>query len=192
MRREALEGSVLRVAPALLGKILASRSPAGELTAGRIVEVEAYREDDPASHSHRGVTPRTRTMFGPAGHLYVYFTYGMHWCCNVVVGPPGVGAAVLLRAVEPVLGEEIMWSRRAAARTSRDLASGPARTTQALGLDGSHDGVDLLDEGAAVALLDDGNPPRGRRRRGPRIGIRQATEKPWRWWLDGNPHVSRR
>jgi DNA-3-methyladenine glycosylase len=181
-RRDSLE-----LAPLLLHKVLVH----GEC-AGRIVEVEAYREDDEASHSYRGRTARNGTMFGPPGLLYVYFSYGMHWCANVVCGAEGTGAAVLLRALEPLAGIERMRERRPAARTERDLCSGPGKLTRALGLERSHDGWDLArGAGDGPFLLDDGTPPPARPGRGPRIGITKATEKPWRFFAEGSPFVSR-
>ncbi len=134
------------------------RVPGEPELAARIVEVEAYcGADDAGSHAFRGRTQRNATMFGPAGHLYVYFTYGMHWCANVVAGEPGVAAAVLLRAAAPLEGLETMRERRPAARRDRDLCSGPAKLCQAFGITGAHDGVDLLH--GEVLLLDDGTPP---------------------------------
>ncbi|HVS64599.1 MAG TPA: DNA-3-methyladenine glycosylase [Thermoanaerobaculia bacterium] len=177
--------SVLEVAPDLLGKLLVHDG-----CAGRIVEVEAYREDDEASHSHRGVTARNRVMFGPPGHLYVYFSYGMHWCANAVCEEEGRGAAVLLRALEPVAGLEQMWARRPRARRERELCSGPARLAGALGIGREHYGADLVN-GRGPRIVDDGTPPPRRPGQGPRIGISKAIERPWRWWVEGNPHVSR-
>jgi DNA-3-methyladenine glycosylase len=172
--RELLRRDSPVVAPYLLNKLLVH----GECV-GRIVEVEAYREDDPASHSFRGVTARTAVMFGPAGHLYVYFTYGMHWCANVVTGADGEGSAVLLRAVTPVAGIELMRERR---RGQRSLADGPAKLCQAFAIGAPHNGVDLLtDDPLAVRLLDDGTPPPEGPIVGPRIGISRAVETPWRW-----------
>ena len=175
------------MAPALLNKVLVAGG-----RAGRIVEVEAYRGvDDPASHAHRGETPRVRTMFGPPGHLYVYFTYGMHWCANVVCGEEGVGTAVLVRALAPLVGmDEMRAARGAAARRDLDLCSGPAKLAQALGLDGSHDGVDLV-AGDVVWLLDDGTPPPAEPVQTARAGLSAAQEHPWRWYVRGSPHVSR-
>lgn len=160
------------VAPQLLNKLLVH----GECV-GRISEVEAYRQDDPASHSFRGRTPRTEVMFGPAGHLYVYFTYGMHYCANVVTGQVDEGAAVLLRAVEPIAGLDIMLERR---NGRRQLADGPAKLCQAFAIGPAHDGVDVC-RGTSVALYDDGTPPPDDPVVGPRIGISRAVEVPWRW-----------
>ena len=175
------------VAPELLGKVLV-----GHGAAGRIVEVEAYAgADDPGSHGYRGPTTRTTVMFGPAGHLYVYFTYGMHWCANAVCGPEGVCSAVLLRALEPVSGIEQMWARRPKARRERDLASGPAKLTQALGIDGDADGTDLVAGSGEVTIVDDGNPPPASPGNSRRIGLTRGAEHPWRWFVPGNEHVSR-
>ena len=140
--RDFYARGALEVAPELLNKVLVA--PDGR--AGRIVEVEAYRgADDPGSHGFRGPTRRTAVMFGPAGHLYVYFTYGMHWCANAVAGADGVAAAVLLRALTPLQGLDAMYEARGrAARRDRDLCSGPAKLTQALGIDGALDGADLV------------------------------------------------
>lgn len=162
------------VARFLLGKLLAH----GECV-GRIVEVEAYREDDPASHSFRGPTPRNAVMFGPAGHLYVYFTYGMHWCANVVTGADGEGSAVLLRAVAPIAGVDLMRERR---RGRAGIADGPAKLCQAFAIGPAHNGVDLCDDAAhGVRLLDDGTPPPRRPVVGPRIGISRGVDTPWRF-----------
>lgn len=172
--RELLARDSPIVAPFLLGKLLA-HGPC----VGRIVEVEAYREDDPASHSFRGLTPRTQVMFGPAGHLYVYFTYGMHWCANVVTGEDGEGSAVLLRAVTPIEGVDLMRERRGG-RTG--LADGPAKLCQAFAIGRDHNGTDLLSSDPdSVRLLDDGTAPPRRPLVGPRIGITKAVDTPWRW-----------
>lgn len=183
--RRTLAGDSVEVAPQLLGKILRVGA-----ASGRIVEVEAYREDDPASHSFRGATARTRTMFGPPGGLYVYRSYGVHWCANVVTGPEGDGAAVLIRALEPLDGLELMRSRRPAARRDRELCAGPGRLTAALAIDGSHDGVDLLAAGSVVELLDDGTPPPAVPTVTTRVGISVAVEAPWRWLVPDDPHRS--
>ncbi len=175
------------LAPRLLHKVLVR----GDRSA-RIVEVEAYGgADDPASHAYRGRTRRNATMFGPPGLLYVYFTYGMHWCANVVCGDEGEGVAVLLRAGAPLSGLDAMWAARAAARRERDLTSGPAKLCQALGIDGDHDGVDLTVAGSEVVIVDDGVPPPGHPGRSPRIGISAAVDRPWRWYVPDDPHVSR-
>ncbi len=172
LSRRLLAGDAPEVAPALLNKLLVH----GECV-GRIIEVEAYRQDDPASHTFRGRTKRNEVMFGHAGRLYVYFTYGMHFCANVVTGPEGRGAAVLLRAVEPMAGVDLMSERRGG---RPQIADGPAKLCQAFGIDGSHNGVDLL-TGDGVGLFDDGVPPPDHPRVGPRIGITKAVDVPWRW-----------
>jgi DNA-3-methyladenine glycosylase len=163
--------------------------PDGEV-AVRLTEVEAYSGEgaDPASHAHRGPTPRAEIMFGPPGRLYVYFSYGMHWCANVVVGPAGRGAAVLLRAGEVVEGESLAHVRRAAARVPRDLARGPARLTQALAIGPDDRGADLLDPDSSVRLHR--GPLPAAVSTGPRVGISVATELPWRFWETGAPSVS--
>lgn len=180
--RDALE-----VAPDLLNKLVVC-----EERVGRIVEVEAYRgPDDPASHAHRGLTKRNATMWGPPGHLYVYFTYGMHWCANVVCAKEGVAQAVLLRALAPVAGVEAMRARRPSATQERDLMSGPAKACAALGLRGEHDGADLVSGDRRVWAATDGTDPPEILGNGPRIGLRVATEAPWRWWVPKEPNVSR-
>ncbi|HZT67947.1 MAG TPA: DNA-3-methyladenine glycosylase [Acidimicrobiales bacterium] len=176
----------LVVGPELLNKVLASGA-----VRGRIVEVEAYRGgEDPASHAYRGPTARNRTMFGPPGHLYVYFTYGMHWCANAVCMPEGVAQAVLLRALAPLEGLAEMRAARPAARSERDLCRGPARLCQALGIDRRHDGADLVTADRGVTVLDDGTPPPEAPAAGPRVGINVAAEVAWRWWVPDDPHVS--
>jgi DNA-3-methyladenine glycosylase len=177
------------VAPTLLGCWLVTDRPAGRV-ALRLTEVEAYAGDgtDPAAHSHRGPTPRAAIMFGPPGRLYVYFSYGVHWCANVVVGDDGQGSAVLLRAGDVVVGEELAASRRPAARTPRDLARGPARLTQALAIGPDDKDADLLDPSSPVRLHR-GDPPADVSA-GPRVGISVATELPWRFWESGAESVS--
>jgi DNA-3-methyladenine glycosylase len=177
------------VAPTLLGCWLVTDRPAGRV-ALRLTEVEAYAGDgtDPAAHSHRGPTPRAAVMFGPPGRLYVYFSYGVHWCANVVVGAEGRGSAVLLRAGDVVVGEELAASRRPAARTARDLARGPARLTQALAIGPDDKDADLLDPSSSVRLHR-GDPPADVSA-GPRIGITQAADLPWRFWETGAASVS--
>jgi DNA-3-methyladenine glycosylase len=177
------------VAPSLLGCWLVTDRPEGQV-ALRLTEVEAYAGDgtDPAAHSHRGPTPRAAIMFGPPGRLYVYFSYGVHWCANVVVGPEGQGSAVLLRAGEVVVGEELARARRPAARTARVLAGGPARLTQALAIGPGDKDADLLSPDSQVRLHR--GPPPGEVSAGPRIGISVATELPWRFWETGAASVS--
>ena len=171
----------LEVARDLLGRDLVHRDVVVRLT-----EVEAYAgPDDPASHAYRGVTPRNAVMFGPPGFLYVYFSYGVHWCANVVCGPDGFASAVLLRAGVVVGGLEVARSRRVTARNDAELARGPGRLTSALGLGREHDGADLCREGATVRLT----AGRSRRptplcRSGPRVGLTKAVDTPWRLWVD--------
>jgi DNA-3-methyladenine glycosylase len=176
------------VARDLLGRLLVRRLD-GEVLVARIVETEAYQEDDPASHSFAGRTARTDVMFGPAGFLYVYFTYGMHYCMNVVTGPPGEGSAVLLRAAEPVSGQAVM-ARRRGVSSERLLCSGPARLTQAFGVSRPENGLDLV-AGDGLWIASGRRTPDGDVRVGPRIGIRRAADVPWRFWVTGNPSVSR-
>ncbi|MGY2005193.1 DNA-3-methyladenine glycosylase [Blastococcus sp. SYSU DS1024] len=189
VRAEELLGPPDAVAPALLGCWLVTDRPEGSV-ALRLTEVEAYSGsgEDPAAHSHRGPTPRAAIMFGPPGRLYVYFSYGVHWCANVVVGREGEGSAVLLRAGEVVAGDELARARRPAARSPRDLAGGPARLTQALGIGRADLGTDLLDRSSPVRLHR-GTPP-ATVSAGPRVGISVATELPWRFWETGAPSVS--
>jgi DNA-3-methyladenine glycosylase len=179
---------VLEVARDLLGRLLVHDAPQGR-SAVRLVEVEAYDGSglDPASHAFRGRTRRNAVMFGPPGRLYVYFTYGMHFCANVVCAPEGVAQAVLLRAGEPVLGADLMQARRPAS-TRRDLARGPARLTEALGLGAWANGADLA---AGPVLLTEGWPVAdaevvwtGR------VGVSAGADRPWRALVAGNPHVS--
>ena len=180
------------VAPQLLGKLVVHDDPEAGRVAVRLVEVEAYAgADDPGSHAYRGPTARNATMFGPPGHLYVYFTYGMHWCVNVVCGAEGWASAVLLRGGEPVDGLDAMRARRPAARRERDLCSGPGRLAQALGLRRDHDGADLVR--GSVRVLDDGTPPPAVPGVSMRIGLGagRGEEHPWRWFVSGDPNVSR-
>lgn len=154
----------------------------GARVSGRIVETEAYMRDDPASHSHRGPTARNRTMFGPAGHLYVYRSYGLHWCANVVTGAAGDGQAVLVRAVTPVDGVDVVTARRAG-RTARELSNGPGKLCEALGIGGHDDGLDLTDPRSPIRIVDDGTSPPSDPITGPRVGITKATDRPWRYRL---------
>jgi DNA-3-methyladenine glycosylase len=186
---------VVSLAPRFLGMLLRCGD-----RVGRIVEVEAYAgPNDPASHAFRGPTPRTEVMFGPPGRLYVYRSYGVHWCANIVCRPSGEASAVLVRAIEPVAGVDEMWADRPKARAWTDLGSGPGKLCAALGIDQRHNGVDLFDPGAGVRLLagtsEDGTDrPSGPAHEivsGPRVGISKAVDRPWRFAIAGSPHVSR-
>ena len=178
---DVLAGPVLEAAPRLLNAVLRH----GEV-AVRLTEVEAYDgAADPGSHAFRGRTPRNAVMFGPAGHLYCYFSYGMHVCCNVVCGPEGAASAVLLRAGEVVDGIDLARERRPAA-SDRDLARGPARLCKALGIDLGHDGTDLVIGPITLTL---GESPADVST-GPRVGLRGAPDRPWRFWSTGDPTVS--
>jgi len=179
---ELLAGPVEQVAPRLLGALLTH-----DTVTVRITEVEAYGgPDDPGSHSYRGRTARNATMFGPPGHLYVYFTYGMHHCCNVVCGPEGTPSGCLVRAGEVVSGIETARGRRPAS-TDRDLARGPARLTQALAIGRTHDGTDLTDGAIRLELAEE---PVEEVATGPRVGLRGAPDRPWRFWIPGERSVS--
>lgn len=184
--RAELDDPAERVAPRLLGRWLVAGA-----RAVRIVEVEAYGgADDPASHAFGGRTRRNASMFGAPGALYVYRSYGVHWCANVVCDAEDHPSAVLLRAGAPVAGVEAMRVARGG-RRDRELCSGPGRLCQALGIDGSHDGVDLLDAASPVRLVAGDGPPVDIVA-APRVGISRATDRPWRWYLAGEPHVSGR
>ena len=190
MPRSRLQGAPPEVAPRLLGAVLVSNVE-GQRVAARISEVEAYGGvgEDPGSHAFRGQTPRNATMFGPPGHAYVYFTYGMHWCANVVTGPEGSASAVLLRAGEIVEGIEVARARRPSARSDRDLGRGPARLTTALGVTGEHDGVDLLGDASPLRLLLPSRPDPVVVV-GPRTGVAgPGALTPWRFATD-HPTVS--
>lgn len=177
-----LGGPVEQVAPRLLGALFWHGGVAVRLT-----EVEAYGgAGDPASHAFRGPTPRNGVMFGPAGHLYVYFSYGMHWAANVVCGPEGTASGTLLRAGEVVAGLELARSRRGRS-SDRDLARGPGRLAQALGLGADQRGVDLRAGGPV--RLEPGMPPDDVSA-GPRVGVSTEADRPWRFWETGSPYVS--
>jgi DNA-3-methyladenine glycosylase len=172
---------VHEVAPDLIGTTLLVDG-----VGGRIVEVEAYDQEDPASHGFRGETPRTKAMFGPPGHAYVYRSYGIHWCLNLVCDEPGRAEAVLVRALEPTHGVDAMRARRGM-EAERMLCSGPGKLCQALGVTREHDGLPL-DEPPFELLARDGRPEIAT---GPRIGITQAAELSWRYALAGSPYLSR-
>jgi DNA-3-methyladenine glycosylase len=193
--REFFAGDAREVARALLGKLLVRND--GRVA--RLVEVEAYMGmDDPGSHAFRGPTPRAAIMFGPAGRLYVYFSYGMHWCANVVCGPEGKASAVLLRAAQPLGRVDLMRQARSHGQKSlrdRDLCRGPARLAEAFGITGSLNGTDLVaaDSGGRVLwLAGDGSEPAGRVLTTPRVGLSatRAPGVPWRYVLAGSPWAS--
>jgi DNA-3-methyladenine glycosylase len=212
VRRTLLARPVLEVAPALLGLVLRRTTDEGTV-AVRLTEVEAYDgPNDPGSHAYRGQTARNAVMFGPPGHLYVYFTYGMHFCMNISVGPSGQPSAVLFRAGEVIEGLDLARSRRGVTPpdatpgtapstgsapvlspgrriADRDLARGPARLCVALGIDRDANGTDLLSRTSPIQLLRgpgfDGEPLTG-----PRVGLREAADWPWRFWIPGDPSVS--
>ncbi|MFL6174094.1 MAG: DNA-3-methyladenine glycosylase [Marmoricola sp.] len=180
---DVLAGPVTEVAPRLLGATLRHGDVAVRLT-----EVEAYDgTNDPGSHAARGPTPRNEIMFGPPGSLYVYFIYGMHHCANVVCGPDGEASAVLLRAGEVVEGIETARSRRTG--SVRDLARGPARLCDALAIDLGHKGTSLVDGPVRLELGEPLDP--ARISVGPRVGLRMAADRPWRFWITDDPTVSR-
>ncbi|MBA3742013.1 DNA-3-methyladenine glycosylase [Sporichthya sp.] len=182
--RSFFERPVLEVAPDLLGAVFVLGPVAVRLT-----EVEAYDgANDPASHAYRGLTPRTTVMFGPPGHLYVYFTYGMHHCANLVCGPDGTASAVLLRAGEVMAGLEQARSHRPGVVKDTALARGPANLVRALGLGPEHNGVDVV--GGGPVRIRAGTTERGEIRTGPRVGVSTGSTRPWRFWLGGDPTVS--
>ena len=186
-----------QVAPDLLGCVLETEFPDG-LVAVALTEVEAYAgRVDPASHAYRGPTRRNAVMFGEPGHAYVYFTYGMHFCVNLVCLPEGTASAVLLRAGSVVAGADLARRRRAATRSARsgppdrDLARGPARLCQALGIDRALDGADACDPGSELRIRPGSRAtPPGMIRRGPRVGVSRAADEPGRFWIAGDPTVS--
>jgi DNA-3-methyladenine glycosylase len=188
MRAEVLLGGPApEVAPQLLGWSLTHETPEGTVTV-RLTEVEAYAgAADPASHAFRGPTPRTEVMFGPAGRLYVYRSYGVHWAMNVVTGPAGEASAVLLRAGEVVDGVALARQRRGERTTDPGLARGPGNLAQALGVVGLDTGTDLL---TATHLRLRAGLPVGPIAAGDRVGVTQAHDVPWRFWVAGDPTVS--
>lgn len=190
LTRDELAIDPLVAARLLLGCVLVSDN-AGTSVAARLVEVEAYRgTDDPASHTYRGRTERNAVMFGPAGHLYVYFVYGMHFCANVVCMTDGIAGAVLLRAGEVVDGLDAARTRRPASRSDAELGKGPARLTAVLSLDRTDNGADLTDPESPIRLYTGEPVPDESVRTGPRVGVATAMEVPWRWWVAGSSAVS--
>jgi DNA-3-methyladenine glycosylase len=186
----------LEVAQQLIGCILRHETAEG-VTSGRIVETEAYRQDDPASHAYRGETPRNRAMFGPPGHAYIYLSYGVHYCFNVVTAPEGIAEAVLIRALEPLEGLELMLRRRRITTPPEELperrrlrvASGPGNLTVALGLSKMQDGQDLTTGPLTIRSRPAGEPEPVILTT-PRIGITQGADQPWRFLLPGSRSVS--
>jgi DNA-3-methyladenine glycosylase len=199
-----LTSDTLAAARSLLGAVLEHRSPEG-VTAGRIVETEAYLQGDPACHANRGETPRTKVMFGPPGRAYVYLIYGMHQCFNVVTRPAGTGEAVLIRALEPLAGLDLMRLRRGSTIKDMNLCNGPAKLVQAMGLGAGHYGANLIGSGAgsgggsgargALRLLAADSYPGGMPAApliaGPRVGISVAADLPYRFYFKGNRYVSK-
>ncbi|MFB7497798.1 DNA-3-methyladenine glycosylase [Streptomyces sp. NPDC056161] len=190
--RSFFDRPVLEVAPDLVGRILVRTTPDGPI-AVRLTEVEAYDgPNDPGSHAYRGRTPRNDVMFGPPGHVYVYFTYGMWYCMNLVCGPVGKASAVLLRAGEVVEGVELARKRRLSARNDKELAKGPARLATALGVDRALDGTDACASGETPLRVATGTPvPSDQVRSGPRTGVSgDGGVHPWRFWIANDPTVS--
>lgn len=182
-----LDAPSWEVAPLLLGCELERSFSDGTKARVRIVEVEAYDESDEASHSYGGKRPRTEVMFGPSGHLYVYFTYGMHYCANIVTSGAGRGAGVLVRAVEPVEGQDILEARRGVKGVN--TTNGPAKLTKALGIDFTLKGHDLYS--GELRLIPHAALTASQITAGPRVGISRAVDTPWRFYISGNPYVSK-
>lgn len=187
--KDVLAKTALKAAPLLLGCELVRRTSAGDIRL-KIVETEAYHQDDPASHTYRGLTKRTAPMFEPGGHLYVYFTYGMHYCLNIVTGKQGVGEAVLLRAAEPIEGMKLMQKNRGT-KNLLQLASGPAKLAQALGITNTNLSGQKLGKNSLQLLPPQLTIPTDEIIASTRIGIRHATEVPWRFFIKGNRFVSK-
>ncbi|HTT89287.1 MAG TPA: DNA-3-methyladenine glycosylase [Acidimicrobiales bacterium] len=190
LEREFFAGDARHVARALIGKLLVR----SDGRVARLVEVEAYMGlDDPASHAFRGPTPRTQIMFGPPGLLYVYFSYGAHWCANVVCGPDGTASAVLLRAAQPLEGIAAMraarWKGQRELR-QRDLCRGPGRLCEAFGVTGADNGADLTSPKSLLRLADDGAGSGGPVAATLRVGLTRGASSPWRFILEGSPWVS--
>lgn len=186
--RSALSAPALEVAPTLLGARLSATGPEGRVTVV-LTEVEAYEGTaDPASHAFAGPTGRNRVMFGEAGHLYVYRSHGLHWCCNLVTGNPGTASAVLLRAGLVVEGEGIARERRGDRVADAGLARGPGNLGQALGITGADDGEDVISGRRLRLRFATGPGPTVLA--GPRVGVSRAADRPWRFWIAGDPTVS--
>jgi len=186
-RLSFLDDTAPSAARRLLGCYI-KRHVDGQTITARIVETEAYDATDAASHSFKGETKRTKVMFGPAGYLYVYFTYGMHYCCNIVVGSEGYGAAVLIRAVEPVEGKDYMEKRRG--KSGVQATNGPAKVCQAMNIDIADNGTDLIN--GAVQLVEQPEVEESKITTTSRIGISAAKQTPWRFYITDNPYVSRK
>lgn len=184
MLQKKLATSAKEAARRLLGSIF-EREVDGQTVRVMIVETEAYDETDAASHSFNGRTPRTEVMFGPAGHLYVYFTYGMHYCCNVVTGQEGEGSAVLIRAVQPLIGGDILEKRRQ--KTGAEVTNGPAKLCQALGITREMNGHNLQDSPLRLLLQP---PLKNDITQTTRVGISRAKDVPWRFYISDNEYVS--
>jgi DNA-3-methyladenine glycosylase len=172
------------VARDLVGRLLVRRD---EGLLARIVETEAYTQDDPACHGYQRRTTRNAPLYGPPGHAYVYRSYGIHWCLNTVTGVEGVASGVLIRAAEPVEGLDVMAARRSVTR-ERDLLRGPAKLTVAFAVDGSFSGRDVCGPEAVLSYADDGTRPEVRV--GPRVGVSAAADRPWRFFAASSPYVS--
>ncbi len=187
--KDLLSQPAIQVAPKLLGAEIARQTLGGEIRL-KIVEVEAYAQDDPASHSAKGLTKRTAPMFESAGHLYVYFTYGLHYCVNIVVGEKGRGEAVLLRAAEPIGGLDIIKQNRGL-ENIYNLANGPAKLAQALGIYDTNLSGSLLSKNTFQIMLAKKPVPKEKIIAGPRIGVSQAVDQAWRFYLRDSRFVSR-
>lgn len=183
-----LDGTASEIAPRLLGCMLKRTIDGKELLA-RIVETEAYDQTDAASHSYKGKTQRTEVMFGKSGHLYVYFTYGMHYCCNIVTGPKNTGSAVLIRAMEPIKGHDIMAAKRKG-KSGVLLANGPAKLCQALSIDRKMNGHDLHESPLELIISD--RLADTKIIQTTRVGITQAKDVPWRFYIKNSPYVSKK
>jgi DNA-3-methyladenine glycosylase len=195
LKKSFYQRELIKVARDLLGKILV-KSCDDKIISGKIVELEAYHGDfDQAAHSYGGITSRNKIMFEEGGYLYVYFTYGAHHCCNVVTGKKGQGTAVLIRAVEPVSGIDLMIKNRFGRNLKNDkeifnLTSGPGKLCKAFGIDRSHSGIDL--NGKEIFILDNEKIPNDKTGVSTRIGITRSTDLPWRFFIKNNPYLSRK